>query len=327
VRLRIALGLLAAVVAAGLVWLAMSAHAPSRLLTLGTGGSQGVYYLAGGGICALVNRERHAHGIRCIAEKSEGSVANLRALRRGRLDMALVQSDWQRHALDGSAIFEDAGPFPNLRSMLSLHAEPLTVIARADAGIDTLEDLKGKRVNLGSPGSGQRATMAIVMDALGWSAADIVLAAEHPSAAEVDALCDGEVDAIVSIAGHPNRAVEYALAGCAAVLIPVPEPLIELLVRRHAYFFPMTIPGGLYPSSPEDVPTFGVRATLVTTAGAATPVVYEVVRAVFTHLPSLRATHPALDALEPAAMATAGLSAPLHPGAARYFAEAGLGER
>ena len=293
-------------------------------LTIGTGGVTGVYYPTGGAICRLVNKDTRRHGIRCNVEATGGSVFNLNAIRGGEMDMGVAQSDWQYHAFHGTNSFSDAGPDEKLRAVFSVHAEPFTVVARDDAEIDTVTDLKGKRVNIGNPGSGQRGTMEVVMAALGWTRDDLMLASELKSAEQAGALCDNKVDAIVFTVGHPNGSIKEATTTCDARLVPVTGPAIDRLVADNSYYRVARIPGGMYDGTPEDVATFGVGATFVASADVPDDVVYEVVRAVFENFDQFRRLHPAFVHLKKEEMATDGLSAPLHPGAERYFREAGL---
>ncbi|MEZ5581537.1 MAG: TAXI family TRAP transporter solute-binding subunit [Candidatus Competibacteraceae bacterium] len=296
----------------------------TQILTIGTGGLTGVYYPLGGAICRLLNREREQHGIRCLAETSEGSVYNLNALRENRLDMAIVQSDWQHHAYHGTGQFEAQGPDQNLRAVFSLHSEPFTVVARADSGIKTFDDLRGKRVNVGNPGSGQRATLEVVLAAKGWTLNDFAEISELPAAEQAQALCDNNVDAIVFTVGHPNRSILEATTVCDSVLVPVTGPAIDELVQSHTYYAHAIIPGGLYRGNAEAVPTFGVKATLVTSTRVPEETVYQVVKAVLDNFDEFRSLHPALAQLDKQLMIQEGNSAPLHPSTGRYFLNNGL---
>lgn len=300
------------------------ASAAQRFITIGTGGVTGVYYPTGGAICRLVNRGTSSHGIRCSVESTGGSVYNLNALRHGELDMGVAQSDWQYHAYSGSSKFEKAGPDENLRSVFSVHAEPFTVLARADSGIKHFSDLKGKRVNIGNPGSGQRATMEVIMEAYGWTTDDFALASELKSAEQASALCDNKVDAIVFVVGHPNGSIKEATTACGAVLVPVSGPAIDKLTAENSYFRKAVIPASLYQSMDTDTHTFGVGATFVASSLVDSDMVYEVVKAVFDNLDTFRRLHPAFANLKKSEMVKDGLSAPLHPGAEKYFREAGL---
>ena len=177
--------------------LASGAVAQQTFISIGTGGVTGVYYPAGGAVCSLVNRGRAEHGIRCGVESTGGSVFNVNAIRSGEMEFGVAQSDIQYNSFNGVAQFADAGAFEGLRAVFSLHPEPFTVVARADAGISSFEDLRGKRVNIGNPGSGQRATMDVVLDAMGWTTADFAVASELPPAEQALALCDNNIDAMV----------------------------------------------------------------------------------------------------------------------------------
>jgi uncharacterized protein len=296
-----------------------------KFITIGTGGITGVYYPTGGAICRLVSRERERHGIRCSVESTGGSVYNVETMRAGELDMAIVQSDLQYKAFKGEGEdFHDQGAFDGLRALFSVHAEPFTVVARADSGIAAFDDLKGKRVNVGNPGSGQRSTMEVLMAAKGWTMKDFALVSELKSAEQAQALCDGKIDAMVFTVGHPSGSIQEATTSCAAKLVPVTGPEVDQLVAQHPYYATATIPGGMYPGNDQAVETFGVRATLVTRADVPEDVVYEVTKAVFEHLDEFKKLHPAFAALQKQEMVAQALSAPLHPGAAKYYKEVGL---
>ncbi|UEM19553.1 TAXI family TRAP transporter solute-binding subunit [Skermanella mucosa] len=313
------------VAAVSLPALSVPGHAQEpRYLTIGTGAVTGLYYPAGGAVCRMVNRARTQHGIRCAVEATEGSFSNLGALRTGELDMAVTQSDWLFHAYKGSGRFRDQGPHKELRSVFALHGEPFTVVARVGAGIDAFEDLKGKRVNVGEPGSGNRAMMDTVMKAWGWTARDFSLASELPASEQALALCDNRVDAVAYAGGHPNGLIQQAASTCSVKLIGIDGRPVRKLLDDGPYYARVVIPGGMYAGNPDDVETFGVRAVLASSAEADAGVVYEVVKTVFDDFEAFRRLHPALQALEKASVATEGLAVPLHDGAARYFEEAGV---
>jgi TRAP transporter TAXI family solute receptor len=293
-------------------------------ITIGTGGVTGVYYPTGGAICRLVNKDRKEHGIRCSVESTGGSVYNLNTIRAGELDMGVAQSDWQYHAYHGTSKFEDAGPNKELRAVFSVHAEPFTVVARQDSGINDFDDLKGKRVNIGNPGSGQRGTMEVVMAAKGWTMDDFALASELKSAEQSKALCDNKIDAMVFVVGHPSGSIKEATTSCDTVLVEVSGPVIDKLVEENSYYRLATIPGGMYRGNDEDVQTFGVGATFVSSTNTAPDTVYHVVKAVFENFEDFRRLHPAFNNLKKEEMVKDGLSAPLHEGAEKYYKEAGL---
>ncbi len=316
-RLATALTLAAAVAAGG----ALTAWAQE--IAIGAGSKAGVYYQVGRAICRLVDRE--VEGTTCTVIATPGSLFNLSNVRGGALEIGLAQSDWQFNAVNKSGPFEFMDDdFGNLRALFSVHSEPFTVVARRDSGIRTFDDLKGARVNIGNPGSGQRATMEAVMAVKGWDKDDFLLAEELPAAQQSLALCHGRVQAIVYTVGHPNASIGKATGLCDSVLVEVSDPDIDRLVAENAYYAYTTVPGGMYPGNPDPVRTFGVKATVVSSSDVDADLIYEVVRAVFDNLGRFRRMHPALGTLEPTAMVREGLSAPLHEGARRYFVEKGL---
>jgi len=309
---------------AGLTIGAASTVQADSFITIGTGGVTGVYYPTGGAICRLVNKGRKEHGIRCSVESTGGSVYNLNTIRAGELDMGVAQSDWQYHAYNGTSKFEEAGPNKDLRAVFSVHPEPFTVVARADSGIKDFMDLKGKRVNIGNPGSGQRGTMEVLMGALGWTKDDFSLASELKSAEQSKALCDNKIDAMVFTVGHPSGSIKEATTTCDTVLVSVNGPEVDKLISDNAYYRKAVIPGGMYRGNPDDVTTFGVGATFVSSTNTPADTVYQVVKAVFENFDDFRKLHPAFAVLKKEQMIKDGLSAPLHDGAMRYYKEAGL---
>lgn len=322
---KLATMLLAAVVAAaiGAGHRAGPAWA-DEAVTLGAGATTGVYYPLAEAIKMLVNRDASDHGLQITVEGTGGAVANMNALRRGRLNLAFVQSDVQFQALNGLEPFAAAGPFTQLRSLFSTHTEAFTVVARADSGIRSLADLPGKRVNIGNPGSGTRTLMDLLMAAQGWTNATFGGVSELGPDEAAEALCDNRIDATVFVVGHPNSNILQAVASCRSIIVPVTGPAVDRLVASQPYLVAAAVPGGMYASSPNETPTFGVRAALVTTTRLPDEAAYVIVKAVFENLDLLRWMHPALLRLDREAMVRDGLLAPLHEGAARYYREAGL---
>ncbi|WP_424940694.1 TAXI family TRAP transporter solute-binding subunit [Aliiroseovarius sp. S253] len=295
-----------------------------EFITIGTGGVTGVYYPTGGAICRLVNKGRKDHGVRCSVESTGGSVYNINTIREGELEFGVAQSDWQYHAFNGTSKFEDAGAFPGLRAVFSVHPEPFTVVARADSGIKTFEDLKGKRVNIGNPGSGQRGTMEVLLEAMGWTTGDFALATELKASEQSAALCDNQIDAMVYTVGHPSGSIQEATTACDSVLVEVSGDVVNKLVEDNAFYRTAVIPGGMYRGNDADTATFGVGATFVSSDAVSDEAVYAVVSSVMNNIEDFKGLHPAFANLDPKEMATAGLSAPLHPGAEKYYKEAGI---
>ena len=313
----------AAAVSLGAASTSVSAQ-EQRFVTIGTGGVTGVYYPAGGAICRLVNMDRKEHGIRCSVESTGGSVYNLNAIRQGELDLAVAQSDWQYHAYNGTSQFKDDGANKDLRAVFSLHPEPFTVVASKGSDIKTFEDLEGKRVSVGNPGSGQRATAEVLVEEIGWSMDKFALAAEIKAAEQSQALCDGNIDAFFYTVGHPSGAIKEATTSCDSVIVNVDNEATQTLIEENPYYRKAVIPGGMYRGSDEDTTTFGVAATFVSSTDVPEDVVYAVVKAVFENFDSFKRLHPAFANLNKEEMVSDALSAPLHPGAAKYYKEAGL---
>ena len=298
--------------------------ADQQFVTIGTGGVTGVYYPTGRAICRLVNKTKKEHGIRCSFESTGGSVYNLNSIAAGELDMGIAQSDSQYDAYHGTSKFAQKGPNKKLRSVFSIQSEPFTVVARKDSGIKNFQDLRGKRVNIGNPGSGQRETMEVLMGALGWTKKDFKLISELKSSEQSKALCDNKIDAMVFTVGHPSIAIQEATSSCDAVIVNVTGPEVDKLIADNDYYRTATIPGGMYRGTDTDIHTFGVGATFVSSTAVPENVIYNVVKAVFENFEQFKKFHPAFKNLKREEMIKDGLTAPLHAGAVKYYKEAGL---
>ena len=300
-----------------------TALAQAKFITIGTGGVTGVYYAAGGAICRLMNKDRAKHGIRCSVESTGGSVFNINTIRAGELDFGVAQSDWQYHAVNGTKVFEKDGKFADLRAVFSVHPEPFTVLARKEANVAKFEDLKGKRFNVGNPGSGTRASMDELLSSMGWTTASFGLASELKADEHGAALCDNKIDGFFYGVGHPSANIQDPITTCGAKLVPLTGPAVDKLVKGAPYYAKVNIPGGLYAGNPNPVPTYGVLATFVASAKVPDATVYELVKAVFENFDEFKKLHPAFANLDPKNMVKDGNSAPLHPGAMKYYKEKG----
>ena len=290
-------------------------------LTIATGNVSGVYYPAGGAICRQLNKSQRQHMLRCSVTTSEGSVANIQKLRNKEVSLALVQSNIQQHAFTGTAEFTSNGEMPQLRALFSLYSEAFTLIARQDSNITQLSDLKGKRVDIGNPGSGEHATMQLLMPLFNWQLTDFSVLSGLNADERAQALCDNQIDAFVYIVGHPNGAIREATNSCDTRLISFSSQEIQTILSAYPEYHAMTIPGGLYQGNDNDVNTFGVAATLLTTDTLSEETAYQIVKSTMENLTQLERSHPALKGLKPETMATTGLNVPLHPGAIRYYQE------
>lgn len=302
--------------------------AGKRFISIGTGGPTGVYFAAGSAICRLVHKEAaegrksgRKHGLRCSAPSTNGSTYNIAEIASGELEFGIAQSDWQYHAFNCTN--NKVKCFKELRSVFSIHPEPFQLIVGKTSGIRRWNDLKGKRVNIGNPGSGHRGTMEVLMAAHGTKLTDFAQATEFTSDQQSEALCRETVDAYVYTVGVPNAGVSVAADGCEANIISLNGPTEKQLVAKHPFYAFARIPRGTYRTVTQPVTTFGVMATLVTSAETPETDVYELVRAVMTNIDEFRQLHPAFAQLNPTRMISDGRSATLHPGAAKFYREKG----
>lgn len=301
-----------------------SAQASEKKIIIGTAGVTGVYYPAGGAICRLVNRGRKEHGIRCGVESTGGSINNLELLRKRDLQFGVVQSDLLYNAYRGGEIFSDVGADPDLRVLFSLHSEPFTVITRADTKIRDFNDLKGKKVDMGAPGSGMRATMEELMKRKGWNTKSFSGVVDMKSNDQSEALCSGYIDAMVYAGGSPNGAVQQVTSACNTRIVDVTGPAIDAMVSENPYYARAIIPGGMYKNNEADVHTFGVKAVFVAEKDMDDETVYQMVKAVFDNLDNFKTLHPVFATLDAQHMVSDTSIVPMHPGAIRYFKERGL---
>ena len=297
-------------------------------IIIGTGSSARVHYSVGRAMCRQIQRE--SQGLTCEVLRIEGRdaaepLAVLSHVRDGAIEVGLVQSDWQYHAFRGTGPLKFVDiKFDNLRSLFSLHGEPFTVTARRDSGIKSLNDLAGKRVNIGNPGSKQRVIMEMVMKAKGWTRKSFQLVDELTEAEQSLALCHNRVQAIVSTVSHPDPAIAKAIKLCDAAVVEVSGAAIDRLIADNRFLVATEVPAGVYDRQDKPVKTFGVIVTAVSSADAADDTTYAIVKSVFDNLQNFKRLHSALGTLLPGRMMTDGLSAPIHPGAARYFRDKGM---
>jgi TRAP transporter TAXI family solute receptor len=297
-------------------------------IVIGSGGKGSIFYSVGRALCRIIATGLQDTTCQVLATEAGDatvSLANLSNVNSGAIEIGLAQSDWQFYAVKRTGPVEFmADDFGSLRALFSFHSEPFTVVARRDAGIRRFDDLKGKRVNIANPGSGERATMQKVMAAKGWSKKDFRLVEGLPVAQQSFALCNNQVQAAVYTVAHPDPAIRQLAKLCDAVIIDITGPEIDKLIASEPYFTYTAIPGGTYANNADPVRTFGVRATVVSSSDVSEAVIYDVVKAVFDNLDRIKRMHPAFGSLDPAQMLRDGMSAPLHDGAARYYRERGL---
>ncbi len=299
----------------------------NKFVTIGTGGVTGVYYPTGGAISRMVNAKYEEYGVKATVESTGGSVYNINAVLTGDLDFGIAQSDRQYQAVNGMAEWEEAGKQADLRAVFSIHPESVTLVASVESGINSVADLKGKRVNLGNAGSGNLQNALDVLAAAGLSEADVQ--AENVKAVEAPGLLnDGRIDAFFYTVGHPNGNIKEATAGRVKVkIVNIDGAVLKALTDKYSYYAEAQIPQKEYPmaANTSDPTTVGVKATLVTSASVSDDVVYAITKEVFENFDDFKKLHPAYQVLTKESMLK-GLSAPIHAGALKYYEEAGLVE-
>ena len=299
--------------------------AATKYISIGTGSITGVYYPTGGAICRLVNRGRKEHGIRCATESTGGSVANLNAVRSGDIEIGIAQSDWQYHALMGTGFFADQEPDTSLRSIFSLYTETFAIAVTEESGIRKIDDLVGKIVNFGPRGSGMNATMEVLSAVKGWSKSDFEAITYLTPPEQPKALCEGKINAMIYIAGNPNgilqEATQYPDPSCKVRILNIDKKSINRLVKMHPFYVKATIPGGMYRNNPDEIETFGTKATLVTSSKVDDDVIYHITKAMFENFENFKSLHPVFASMTKEESIKEGNSAPVHKGAIRYYKE------
>ena len=314
---------LCALCVASVVAVPVFAERSPQHITVLTGGETGVYYAAGQAMCRILARTQTDHRLACQALGSSGGVANVRAVLNGQAQIALIQSSHLHKALNRLPPFTEAARTADLRVLFALHHEVFTILARRDAGVAHFNDLRGMRLNVGNPGSGQRDALDDLLQSWGWTHEVFAMATELDAAEQAPALGDGNIDAMTYFVGHPNAALEEASSVIDARLVAVSGRAVEHLLSSKPYYTQAEVPGGLYRGSPKATPSIGVRALVASTRQTPADTVYELVRAVFENLPRLQHAHPALAGLDEASMRLTGDPSSLHEGALRYYRERG----
>ena len=318
-----------AVCVVGIIFNAASAelHAETVFITIGSGDFSGVYFPTGLTIAKMINHRRNVHGIRATVESTRGSVFNLNAIVAGYQEFGLAQSDMQYQAVKGLAEWAKKGPQRELRALFSIHHETVCLVAAADAGIKTIADLKGKRVNLGNPGSGHYRNAIDALQAAGLNPKRDIYAEKVKASEAPILLQDNRIDAFFCTVGHPSETLQNATSGARKVrFIPITGPGIDKLIADKNYYTKTAVPvAQFYPGAgySADMKTFGVIATLCTSSRVPDNVVYTITKEVFENFEEFKRQHPAFVVLAKEDMLK-GLAAPLHPGAIKYFKEVGL---
>ncbi|MFM5710059.1 MAG: TAXI family TRAP transporter solute-binding subunit [Aeromonas veronii] len=294
---------------------ALSALLPfgSQALTIGTGPLNGVYYPTGGAICRVLNAGHALHGDSCTVQSTRGSMANLKALDKGDVQLALVQSDVLHHALHGTGPFSGQGANNELRSLFRLYQESLTLLAAPNSGITTLADIEGKRVYPGNKGAGEQITSQALMAAMGWQPVQFAAYQLKSDSEPLEGLCDGSLDAAFVVAGHPSLAVGDLISRCKVRLIPIEGEQIDRLLKQHPYYQRSRIAANLYPGQTTAINNIGMSAELVALASLPDPIVRTVRDTLLARVKQFSRLHPALSKVTPEQL-QAQTELPLHAG-------------
>ncbi|MBP9566727.1 MAG: TAXI family TRAP transporter solute-binding subunit [Sulfurospirillum sp.] len=295
----------------------------AEFITIGTGGVTGTYYPTGGAICQMVNKNKKTTNIRCSVESTGGSVYNVNTIKAGELDFGISQSDTAYQAYKGEGKFEGAAAVPELRSAIAIYPELLALVVSQKSGIKTINDLKGKKINMDSPGSGTRMTAEMVFDAFGLKTSDLALANELKSSEGPTMLQDNHIDGYFFMVGHPTANIKDAANSVDISIVPIEGTGIDAMIKKYPYFAKGTISGSFYKGVPNDVPSIGVKAVLVTSTKVKDEVVYQVVKTILDNFEKFKELHPAYKTITKESLLE-GLSVPQHPGAIKAFKEAGL---
>lgn len=293
-------------------------------LLLGTGSVSGVYFPIGGVICRLLNRHKSLHSIRCSLESTGGSIYNLRELRKGSFDLVFAQSDWQYHAYNGSSTFRDVGPNEQLRSVFALEADPIALIVKQDSDINSFDDLENRIVSFGYTRSLQHRIINDYLEIKGWDEKKFRSIWRMSDPKQVAAICSGKVESILLLTSSLDEILRDLDDECRLKFVPIAGPEVAKLIKEKSYYRTGVIQKGLYLDSEKDIESFGLGASFVALESTSPKAIYHVVKEIVENFKDFQSLHPSLRTLSKKELPKAGLTAPLHPGALRYYKEARL---
>lgn len=293
-------------------------------LLLGTGNVRGVYFPIGGVICRLLNRHQALHRLRCSLESTGGSIYNLKQLKEGNFDLVFAQSDWQYHAYNGSSTFATEGAMPELRSVFALEADPLALVVKGDSDIAGFDDLQNRTVSFGYARSLQHRIINDLLAAKGWTDNNFKAVRRMSDTKQVGALCADQVEAILLLSSSLNDYLKDLDPGCQLKMVPITGPEVQQIIKDKPYYRTGTILAGMYLDSKQDIESFGLGASFVALESASPKAIYHVVKEIVENFKDFQSLHPSLRTLSSKELPYAGLTAPLHPGAIRYYREARL---
>ncbi len=294
----------------------------AEFITIGTGSVTGTYYPTGGAVCRLVNKYKKETKIRCSVESTGGSEYNINTIKNGELDFGIAQSDVVYNMHNGLKKYKGK-PVKKLRAVMAIYPELFTLVTRKSSNINDIRDIKGKKINVGNPGSGHASTAATLFPYLNLSKDDLAFAGVLKAGESPDALRDNKIDGYFYMVGHPTANIKDASNSVEISIAPVVGPEVDKMIKDNPYFAKADVPAGIYKGIDKAVPTFGVKAVLVTSTDVSDKAVYAVVKAILENFDKFKKLHPAYANITKESLLD-GLSAPLHEGAKKYFKEAGL---
>lgn len=294
----------------------------TEFISIGTGAITGTYYPTGNTICRLVNQYKKESSIRCLVKSTAGSVYNIQALKKNDISLAMVQSDIAYQAYHGMGQFQE-NKASNIRLVMAIYPELFTFVTRKDANINSIMDIKGKRINLGNTGSGNETTALALLEALEIKKSDLALATEFKAAEMPNALRNNQIDGYFYMVGHPTSNIKEIAHSMDIKIVPIVGEKVNTFVKDHPYFIQTSVPANLYKNNENSIPTFGVKAALVANANVSDETVYLVVKAILENFEEFKTLHPAYSYMTKKSLLE-GVHIPLHIGAKRYYQEKGL---
>ncbi len=299
---------------------AFTGCAPQKVnLILATGGTSGTYYPFGGSMAQIFNSK--IENMNVTAQATGASVENLKLIGKKEAELAIVQNDMTDYAYNGTETFKD-GKIENVRAVATLYPEVIQIVASVDSGINTLQDIKGKKFSVGAPGSGVEANARQLLEMMGMTYNDFT--ANYLSFSEsADSFKDKHIDGFLFTSGIPNAAIQDISTTSSLKFVSVSDDVIKQLTSQYPFFTEYIIPAGTYKGQDTDVKTIAVKATLVAGAEVSEKVIYDLTKALFENQPELAQAHAKGEQLN-INEAVKGISVPFHPGAEKYYKEKGI---
>lgn len=293
-----------------------------RKMVISAGNVTGVYYPTAGAICREINLNKN-DDISCFVRASNGSFQALSELQSDKSNLAIVQSDIANDAFNNTRLFAKSKPFADLRAILSLYDDAFTIVTKKDSKINKLDDIKNTKVSYGHSGSGTYSMLNAVMKVKNWHITDFVSIVPISPSDQAEALCRGEIDAVLFSVAHPNGAIKEIFNNCDAKIISLSDEEINQIIKSNDYYKKATIDASIYNTS-ENIESFSSKAGLFATTKLSNAAAYNLARRVATNIQALRDSHPVLKKLEASDLPKIEGNIPMHPGAKKYYIEAGL---